>query len=506
MRGCVELLDSAPSPRQIPAEPTIARLSRSGKQGRRDGASKGDPSPAEDHRVRTPRRLLTHIALLACVAGGALATTHEVEEPVPPKPRVVVAAIDSAPNPYHEFFRAGGGPYLDAAPDSVTPDVLEELGIGPEHIIRTTFDEDGAPDLQADLAQYDAIEAGQPYWYEGTNLIGISFDPGDGERLRPDEGSTHGIGVAASVLNANPEAIVVVVESPSIGQLGAEGYATKPLGEAWSFSHPAVDIITTSYGPPGSPPLGYHNTDSYLGVVEQGKLHFGASDNSPALSPVDANSGPWWTIGIAGFGENSHNGRESQSGSLPDFLADWTQQLPYCRDCTSGTSNVSGTSFATPTSAGVASRVLLEARRAAGHLRGIVTEGVDAPLMVAGEDAGEVAGEELTLTNWQLRRALEQAAFYPAQSDWSQGQGHTPIIDAAPWSTAAWGVITSDPERDVIGQALAHLGLGDAPTRSKSDEACTFMTANIDARQLYWDTIAQGSQSNGTTADPYLPC
>ena len=442
------------------------------------------------------RRLVPAVIATALLVPAAPASGDALDPS--PTPRVVVAVIDSAPNPYHEFFHAGGPLYGDTAPSSVTPDVLAEFGIDESHIIRITRTGNFAADFAQAKGQFDSIKLGEPYWFEGTNVIGISFNPGDRTRLRPDgTSSAHGIGTGAAVLAANPEAIIVMVEAPG-GPLAVPGFATTPLGEQWAFSHPAVDLVSTSYGPPGSPPLGYHLNDAYKGVVQNGKIHVGAADNSPALSPIDATSGPWFSIGVAGYGEGSDNGRETQSGSLPDFLADFTQTLPYCRRCETGTSSVSGTSFATPRTAGTLSKIILEARRAAGHLRGIVTEGVPQPVMVRGNG--------IDLTNWEIRRALEEAAYYPTISEYKPGGTDGPVLDPAPWVQAGWGAVTPDPAKRVIPEALAHLGIGGPPTRTKPVGACAFMTANIQARHAWWDRVAPFSQSRGAAGDPYDYC
>lgn len=430
------------------------------------------------------------VALLPAAPAPSLASASV-------KPRVVVAVIDSAPNPYHEFFHEGGPLYKKSTPSSVTPEVLKEFGIDKDHVIRVTRTGNFELDFKKDKARFDAIEEGEPYWFAGTNIIGVSFNEAK-QRLRPDTGdSSHGVGTGAAVLIANPEAIIVMVESPGVGT-EVPGYATRPIGEAWAFNHPSVDIVSTSYGPPFSPPLMYHLTNSYKGVVENGKLHFGAADNSPALSPVDATSGPWWTIGVAGYDEGNTEGRSVESGSLPDFVGDWTQILPYCRRCEKEDEDVhSGTSFSTPRSAGVASKILLEARRAAHHSGGIVTKGVDSPLMVASSKDG--------ITNWQLRRALEEAAYYPALSDYQPGVTGVPIVEQAPWAETGWGLITPDPKLNIVGEALAHLGVAGKPKRAKDDAACAFMTANMDLRKHFWNN-AYFSESRGTSAYPYIAC
>lgn len=435
--------------------------------------------------MRLPRPLPLTVLLVALpVALGVLPGATAAPKTPKATPRVVVADVDSGINPYHSTYYRGAS--------EVTPAVLREFpGV---QTVRLTRTGDFARDYAADKAFWDAVEPGRPYWFEGTNVIGISFDPVAEDRVSilADAGDEHGVGTSAAVLDANPEAVVLFVEGVNADS------------EAYAFTHPAVDVVTTSYGIPGSPPVPQHLENSYVGAVQRGKLHFGAADNSPALSPPDGTSGPWWTIGVAGFHEGSSGGREALSGNLVDVVSDFTQDLAYCSDCESGTQSVSGTSFATPRSAGTASRILLEARRKAGHLGGpVVREGIGS-LAVAGS---------LQLTPWQLRRAFEQAAYYPTAAEYDAETGLTedltsvPVLDPAPWLQTGWGLFTPDHAYAVMHEALAHLGVTGTPTRTKSAEACAFNNAGIDARHAYWDTVAVGSESFLTTdEDPYLYC
>ena len=399
------------------------------------------------------------------------------------KPRVVVALVDDGINPYHEYFNAGGTLYGKSKPSSVTPAVLKEFGIDKDHIIKLTRTGNFAADFAKDKAQFEKIKKGEPYWFEGTNLIGISFE--DGAHLRPDgEGGTHGIGTAGSVLAGNPDAIVVSVQGINNDS------------EKWAFTHPAVDIVSNSYGPLTSVPTANHLTHSYEGVLKHGKAHFGAAANDPTYAGLDETAGPWWSIGIAGFEEDSSNGRQLLSGQIPDFVGDFTQDLPYCRSCEMGLSNVSGTSFATPKSAGTFSKILLEARRAAGHVGGIKKVKGE-PHLVAGK---------LNLTVWEMRRALEEAAIYPKSSEYSTDPTATPVNDDAPWYQTGWGLITPKTKARVIEETLRQLGLGPAPKREKSQEACDFMTTNMAARRAYWNQAAAMGDSFGSTEDPYIYC
>lgn len=434
----------------------------------------------------SPRSIHPLVGLLAALAvvfallpAGAEASARRSKN----KPRVVVAVIDSGINPYHEYFNSGGSLYGKSSPSSVTPAVLKEFGIDKDHIIRITRTGSFSADFAKDKAQFDKIDKGEPYWFAGTNLIGISF--ADDAPLRPDgTASSHGIGTAASVLGANPEAIVVAVED-----INADS-------EKWAFTHPAVDIITTSYGPP-VPTLG-NLSSSYTGVVDNGKAHFGAATNDPQYAGTDATSGPWWSIGIAGFEEGDSNGRQLSSGNVPDFVGDFTQDLPYCRSCEEGTRPVGGTSFATPRSAGTFSKILLEARRASGHRGGIVPGSKGTPRLVAGK---------YDFTVWEMRRALEEAAYYPGSQEYSAGDPTSiPVADAAPWYQMGWGLISPDKRMQVVPETLAHLGITGKPDGTKPQEACDFMTANMEARRAYWERVAVLGEGFGQTEDPYIYC
>ena len=404
-------------------------------------------------------------------------------------PRVTVAVIDSAMNPYHEFFNAGGGPYTERPPSSVTPEVLAAFGIDESHVLHLTRTGDFAADYAADQAIWSGIRPGEPYWFAGTNVIAVSFDPGTRPILPDDDGDTHGVGTSSAVLRANPDAIVLFVEGITAA------------AETFTMNHPEVDIVTTSYGPIGSIPIPEHLTSSYTGVVRNGKLHFGAADNSPSTTMQDATAGPWWSIGIAGFEEGSSEGRQILSGSFPDFVGDFYQEMPYCHDCESGLEWHAGTSFATPRSAGTMSKILLEVRRDLGHAGGIREVG-GMPVMAQGATR--------TVTNWELRRALEEAAYYPSVFDYEPVEGaieqSVPVLDPTPWTQVGWGAITPDPEHRVIDEALAQLGLRGAPTRFKDYGACQFQTTIFQSRHAYWDSLMVTSESWMEGYDPYVYC
>ncbi len=444
--------------------------------------------------------LLPSLAILAaCGSGSTGIDVQRAAEDAPP--RVVVADIDTAFNPYHEFFYAGSVIYQDHAPSSVTPEVLAEIGVTPDRIIEVTRTGNISKDKKADEALWSKVRRGKPYWFKGTNVIGVSFCAPPLPMLKPDPAkNTHGVGTSSAVLRANPDAVVLFVEfCDEIGSTASEEYA---------FGHPAADIVTTSYGfatpVTGTPPLPLPlaNAIAYDSVVKLGKLHFQSAGNGPGFTPAHGGSGQWWTVGVSGNEEYSSNGQEVLSANYADFVSDFTQELPYCQDCERGLSpTVGGTSFSCPRSAGVASKVLLEARRALNYGGGIrINNGV--PVMAEGGGP--------SVTNWKLRRALEEAAFVDygvADFDPTALDTAIPINDAAPWLQLGWGDLTADPAKQVVPEALAHLGFG-TPTRFKGPDYCEYQAMNMRLRQNYWDAVVTAIGGGETVPDPnpYLFC
>ena len=436
------------------------------------------------------------VASAAGPAGASAAETTPCNTDVS-NARVVVGVIDSAFNPYHEFYHAGSSLYKDCAPSSVTPEVLAEIGVPPENIIELSRTGNISRDRKTDAEIWKKVRKGKPYWIKGTNLIGVSFASSNDNRLVPmADKNPHGVGVTASVLEANRDAVVVFAET-------WDDYANDAAHE-YTFLHPAVDIVNTSFGwcVPVVCTLGFPSPTSYAhtydAVVNRGKLHVVSAGNEPGIAPLHGGPGSWWGIGVGGIEEHSSGGQTAMARNLPDFVGDYTQPLPYCQDCERGTQNIGGTSFSSPRAAGTISKVLLEARRALGHQGGITTvDGV--PVMAAGE--GRV------ITNWQMRRALEVAAFQDfSVADYDPAQGATdlvgvPINDAAPWLQTGWGMITDDPERQVVTEALAQLGFG-TPVRTKTQENCDFQAANVRARMAYHDSADEPVPD----PNPYIFC
>lgn len=402
-----------------------------------------------------PTTLLLGIAL---VVSGCLATpdddpadADDGTEAYEPSPQVVVAVVDSGVNVYHEAFQREDLP--DEALQGFTNTLDDEA---PERI-RLHQEGDYDERLEADQDVWAGMERNTLYYFEGTNILGISFDESEHPVL--DDGS-HGTGTAGSVTAANPDALVVLVEG-----IGSDS-------EAWAASQPWIDFMSLSYGPPiggphvAGPVSGLTTSQATHLAWQNGKIPVGASDNSPQPAFNDETSGPPWVVGVAGD-HLEEQCRNHISGTAPDFTAEFTQDLPSARN-TSEYRSASGTSFATPTTAGVMSKVLLEVRQAWNHTGGI-TDGAFA-----------LSPEGDRLTNVELRAAFNQTAVYFDDLDPCDGTS-LPVNPAAPWLQQGWGNI--NPE--ITNATRDHLlGVQEAP--AKAMEAQLFMEGLATYREAAW--------------------
>ena len=237
-------------------------------------------------------------------------------------------------------------------------------------------------------------------------------------------------------------------------------------------NQPLVDIITTSFGPIGSVPVPGIEDATKVAVVENKKIHAGAADNSPSPAVQDSTAGPPWSIGISGYAEEGDDQKETMSGSYPDIAADWTQILPN-HDDIDGYHETSGTSFATPRTAGLLSKIILTLRAEFGDY----SSGAD-PITRMGL---LVSGEGLNVTNDDLRDALNLSAWYPSSSTWDPLSGTMPISPVAPCTQVGWGVVNESNVQPIID----HLSGGQQMDERPSDVVMC-METNQAIREAYW--------------------
>ncbi len=303
-------------------------------------------------------------------------------------------------------------------------------------------------------------------YFQGTCIIGTSPDwtEGDGIPILDDPSDGHGTAVTGSVIDVNPEAVIFFVEGFS---------DTAVLAAA---DQPLVDIITTSFGPIGSIPVPGIEDATRVAVVENGKIHTGAADNTPSPAVQDSTAGPPWSIGVSGYAEEDDDQKEPMSGSYPDVAGDWTQDLPN-HDDTDGYHQTSGTSFATPRTAGILSLVLQT-------LRAEYNDPLAGAYMKDGSKSlvhGTDAGNEIGLTQADVRDALNLSAWYPSFSTWDPFTGSEPISPIAPCTQVGWGVVNMSN----IEPMIKHLNGSEQMSQRPADVvAC--MNANQQIRYAYW--------------------
>jgi hypothetical protein len=376
----------------------------------------------------------------------------------------VVAPIDTGINVYHEHFRT----------NETYPDWLLD-GLGVNKVCELTFEGTWQERYDADKAScWDTLVASDIVYFPGTKIIGSSPD-GDSDILILDDPSDgHGSAVTGAVLDANPNAVIFFVE----------GFSTEAVLAA--ANQPLVDIISTSFGAPGSLPVPGIERGTEVAVVEQGKMHAGAADNSPSPAIQDATAGPPWSIGIAGYAEEGDDQKEIMSGSYPDISADWTQVLPN-HDDIEGYHETSGTSFATPRTAGILSFVLESLRTEFNDDSSGASPAMRDGMLVNGSDED---GNPFQVSNNQVREALNRSAWYP-DLDWDPTSGTMPISPVAPCTQTGWGLVNLSNIQPII----AHLNQT-AELSQRPGDVVACMNANQEMRETYWSAYPSAPQTD----------
>jgi hypothetical protein len=363
----------------------------------------------------------------------------------------IVAPVDTGINVYHDHFRT----------NETYPQWLLE-GLGVTMTCELTFVGSWQERYDADKEScWDIINSTDIVYFPGTKIIGTTPDDETDIPILDDPSDGHGSAVTGAVLNANPDAIIFFVEGFSDAAVLA------------AANQPLVDIITTSFGPIGSIPVPGIEDATKVAVVQEKKIHTGAADNSPSPAVQDSTAGPPWSIGVSGYAEEGDDQKETMSGSYPDIAADWTQVLPN-HDDIDGYHETSGTSFATPRTAGLLSKIIQQLR----------TESEDYSSGASPDTRGGflVNGNDLNISQAQIRDALNLSAWYPSFSTWDPLSGTTPVSPVAPCTQLGWGVVNESNVQPIIN----HLnGISIQPNRPSDVTTC--METNQQIRESYWN-------------------
>lgn len=392
--------------------------------------------------------VLVSSVLVGCIGNNDVDDVEIVDDKVR-NAYSIVAPIDTGINVYHNHFILN---------ETLPNWMLESLGVTMWCNITTegTWQERYEADRET---CWDVITSSDIVYFPGTRIIATTPDDGTEIPILDDPSDGHGTAVTGAVLDANPDAIIFFVEGFSDAAVLA------------AANQPLVDIITTSFGPIGSIPVPGIEDSTRVAVVENKKIHTGAADNTPSPAVQDPTAGPPWSIGVSGYAEEEDDQKETMSGSYPDIAADWTQMLPN-HDDIDGYHETSGTSFATPRTAGILSMVLTMLRENSGDLLSGASEERNGLL---------VNGTDLSVSNDDIRDALNLSAWYPSASSWDPTSGTLPISPVAPCTQVGWGVVNLSN----IQPLFNHLaGIDSMPQRPADVVAC--MEANQAMREAYW--------------------
>ena len=363
----------------------------------------------------------------------------------------VVAPVDTGINVYHDHFRT----------NETYPEWLLD-GLGVTMTCDLTFSGTWQERYEADKETcWDNINSTDIVYFPGTKIIGTTPDDNTEIPILDDPSDGHGTAVTGAVLDANPDAIIFFVEGFSDAAVLA------------AANQPLVDIISTSFGPIGSIPVPGIEDATEIAVVQEKKIHTGAADNSPSPAVQDSTAGPPWSIGISGYAEEGDDQKETMSGSYPDIAADWTQILPN-HDDIDGYHETSGTSFATPRTAGLLSKVIQHLRTESGDF----SSGADPNL----RSGYLVNGDDMNISQAQIRDALNLSAWYPSFNTWDPLSGTTPVSPVAPCTQIGWGVVNESNVEPMINHLNGNLLQPDRPS-----DVTLCMETNQEIRETYWN-------------------
>lgn len=344
---------------------------------------------------------------------------------------VVVAVLDSSFSPYHWDFLGSQMPQhldgdasndlpLDQSPDTWVPGFPSQDSFASFTPLNLTLAEDQPHANPVVLAQQDAAawssvqqstrEAAHYNWIPGTKIIGALDYSGNQIRASSSPNTSHGGRTSAvSVGNLHgtcPECLVVLV---------TYGGSDREAANDWALSQPWIDVVTHSYG--YSTTLwdkiySGSNLEAQRAAVERGQAVFWSASNgqvnafdAPTTTYFSSSKGPDWLITVGAT--SPEGGNFTGSGKTVDLASIGIRYPSMGGTTVTGEGTFSGTSNATPVTAGLYSRALWRAREALdGPSRlqhdGVIAAGTPVPCGDARSDC-ELGDGVLTRTEMETR-------------------------------------------------------------------------------------------------------
>lgn len=438
-------------------------------------------------------------------------------------PFAVIAVIDTGINPYHVAFR-------DDSPRAFMHPSTYLTGYPEDAVaINITFDHpsvDAA--VAADCRQWEKVEPGRLYWFPGTRIVGAYATPGDWEEIPHQDSSRgkikcgdndravwgniygsdfHGTLVtsraAADGYGACPECLIVAVQ----------GLGPHPV--LWAADQPWIDLSNHSwapqaplYQPSGMPvPRMFADPDLVRAVEDASSRQsaFYGSGNGLLFRwgtlghPTQAV--PHMTPSALRVGGHDNGQVTLWHGSSPHIVADACGGLTadhFSLD-EAGPHESGGTSLAAPYAAGIAGRILIEARIILGDHRVGVRDGV----LAAGTPQATGPLSDGVFTKAQLELVLLATATTSPEAVDQDGRVCDPREDTLEYPTdlllptlpVDWGEVPDgEPKTALIGYgavtpgSLAHAVRvlhGEEPLPQRPDEDAFFDQDRALRERLY---------------------
>ena len=386
--------------------------------------------------------------------------------------QVVIAMIDTGGNPYHGEFRAEDrlvhpSRYLRQFPASVPAVPLcftreDSSGAQWSHIgaagncpasASEAWNHDSSAWSRAGVTPLNQTGAGQGnlVWFPGTRLMGISFAHTDpSSPVTVDQGGTsqrsHGSWVSGTAIGKTkgdcPECLLVIIEGDTVDAINA--------GYQWAANQPWIDVITSSVsigliGVGTNPGIFPYKHDGAVRASVNGKLFFTAAGNGAAnagLAPTSSLAYDTSSPATIQVGASSNDEFIQHWSDFPAHIAGTGSSRSTSDPASfSSTRGVTGTSFSSPSAAGVLSNSLLQARRAVGDTdEGATADSGTGALNLLRNTTGVAISSGPFANGVLTRDELEEVFFKNAYPRYNQ---LTTVPGPVQWAKNAYGIVNA---------------------------------------------------------------